>query len=42
MLGDMSPELQAHVRSQLIRSLTKQMPNQLREQILRLLWGTRS
>ena len=42
MLGDMSPELQAHVRSQLIRSLTKQMPPQLREQILRLLWGSRS
>ena len=42
MLGDMSPELQAHVRSQLIRSLTKRMPPQLREQILRLLWGSRS
>jgi len=41
MLGDMSPELQAHVRSQLIRSLTKQMPPQLREQILRLLWPNR-
>ena len=41
MLGDMSPELQAHVRSQLIRSLTKQMPPQLREQILRLLWSGR-
>jgi len=41
MLGDMSPELQAHVRAQLIRSLTKQMAPPLREQILRLLWGNR-
>jgi hypothetical protein len=41
MLGHMSPELQAHVRTQLIRSLTKQMPPQLREQILRLVWGHR-
>jgi hypothetical protein len=41
MLGEMSPELQAHVRAQLIRSLTKQMPPPLREQILRLLWSSR-
>jgi hypothetical protein len=37
MLGTMSPELQTHVRTQLIRSLAKPMPAQLREQILRLL-----
>lgn len=41
MLGDMSPEVQAQVRTQLIRSLTKQMPAALREQILRLLWSAR-
>ncbi len=41
MLGTMSPELQAHVRTQLIRSLTKPMPANLREQILRLLLPTR-
>jgi hypothetical protein len=41
MLGDMSPDLQSHVRAQLIRSLCKQMQPQLREQILRLLWGSR-
>jgi hypothetical protein len=41
MLGTLSPELQTHVRTQLIRSLTKPMPAQLREQILRLLWPTR-
>jgi Cupin-like domain len=41
MLGALSPELQNHLRSQLIRSLTKPMPAQLREQILRLLWPVR-
>jgi Cupin-like domain len=41
MLGTMSPELQTHIRTQLIRSLTKAMPAQLREQILRLLWPVR-
>jgi hypothetical protein len=41
MLGTMSPELQAHMRTQLIRSLTKPMPAPLREQILRLLWPAR-
>ena len=37
MLGTLSPELQTHIRTQLIRSLTKPMPAQLKEQILRLL-----
>ncbi len=37
MLGALSPELQAHLRTQLIRSLTKPLPANLREQILRLL-----
>ncbi len=37
MLGALSPELQDHLRTQLIRSLTKPMPGNLREQILRLL-----
>jgi len=37
MLGSLSPELQSHLRTQLIRSLTKPMPATLREQILRLL-----
>jgi hypothetical protein len=41
MLGALSPELQTHMRSQLIRSLSKPMPAQLREQILRLLWPMR-
>jgi hypothetical protein len=41
MLGTLSPELQAHVRTQLIRSLTKPMPANLREQILRLLMPVR-
>jgi hypothetical protein len=41
MLGTLSPELQNHIRSQLIRSLTKPMPAQLKEQILRLLWPMR-
>ena len=37
MLGTLSPDLEAHIRTQLIRSLTKPMPAQLKEQILRLL-----
>ena len=41
MLGTLSPELQNHIRSQLIRSLTKPMPCTLKEQILRLLWPMR-
>jgi cupin-like protein len=41
MLGALSPELETHMRTQLIRSLTKPMPAQLREQILRLLWPVR-
>jgi hypothetical protein len=41
MLGTLSPELQTHIRTQLIRSLTKPMPGPLREQILRLLWNVR-
>jgi hypothetical protein len=41
MLGSLSPELQSHIRTQLIRSLTKPMPAQLKEQILRLLWPVR-
>ncbi|HEV2703227.1 MAG TPA: cupin-like domain-containing protein [Steroidobacteraceae bacterium] len=41
MLGPLSPELETHMRTQLIRSLTKPMPAQLREQILRLLWPMR-
>jgi hypothetical protein len=41
MLGTLSPELQTHIRTQLIRSLTKPMPAQLKEQILRLLWPVR-
>jgi len=41
MLGTLTPELQNHIRSQLIRSLTKPMPAALKEQILRLLWPMR-
>jgi hypothetical protein len=41
MLGSLSPELQSHMRTQLIRSLAKPMPGPLREQILRLLWPMR-
>jgi hypothetical protein len=41
MLGPMSSELQTHVRTQLIRSLTKPLPAQMREQILQLLWSLR-
>lgn len=41
MLGTLSPELESHVRSQLMRSLTKRMPAPLREQILRLLQSAR-
>jgi hypothetical protein len=41
MLGTLSPELQTHMRTQLIRSLTKPMPAPLKEQILRLLWPVR-
>jgi hypothetical protein len=41
MLGTLSPELQTHVRTQLIRSLTKPLPAQLRERILRLLLPVR-
>lgn len=41
ILGDLSPELQHHMRTQLIRSLTNPMPAHLREQILRVLWPER-
>jgi hypothetical protein len=41
MLGDLSPELQSHMRTQLIRSLTKPMPAELRQQILQVLWPAR-
>jgi hypothetical protein len=41
MLGALSPDLQTHIRTQLIRSLTKPMPAQLWEQILRLLLPVR-
>jgi hypothetical protein len=41
ILGTLSPELQHHMRTQLIRSLTKPMPAHLQEQILRLLWPER-
>jgi hypothetical protein len=41
ILGELSPELQHHMRTQLIRSLTKHMPAHLREPILRLLWPER-
>jgi len=41
MLGAMSPELQMHLRTQLIRSLTKPLPDQIREQILQLRWTLR-
>ena len=41
MLGEMTPALQEHMRSQLIRSLTKRMPKALGEPIRRLLWAAR-
>ncbi len=41
MLGSLFPALEDYMRTQLIRSLTKPMPRQLREQILRLLRPTR-
>jgi hypothetical protein len=41
MLGSMAPELQMHVRTQLIRTLIKPLPGKLQEQILRLLWTLR-
>jgi hypothetical protein len=41
MLGEMTPALQDHMRSQLIRSLTKSMPSALGEPIRRLLWAAR-
>jgi hypothetical protein len=41
MLGTLSPKLQSHMRTQLIRSLTKPMPGPVREQILRILWPMR-
>jgi hypothetical protein len=41
MLGTLTPEIQSHMRTQLIRSLTKPMPGAVREQILRILWPMR-
>jgi hypothetical protein len=37
MLGPLFPALEGHMRAQLIRSLAKQLPRHLREQILRLM-----
>ena len=41
MLGPWTPPLEQHARLQLVRSLTKGMPQKLGEQIRRLLWAAR-
>ena len=41
MLGAITPALQEHMRMQLMRSLTKRMPQKLGESIRRLLWAAR-
>lgn len=41
MLGPLFPALEEHVRIQLIRSLTKRLPQRVGEQIRRLLWSGR-
>jgi hypothetical protein len=41
MLGPSSPALDHHLRIQLIRSISKQLPRELGEQIRRLLWAAR-
>lgn len=41
MLGPLTPPLKDHIRMQVIRSLTKLLPQQLGEQIRRLLWAAR-